>query len=274
MFSLEIARGAFSDCFRSPRLWLIQLFANPILFALFVAWLLIPVASNLHLAYNFVFSFALIVAVLTLHAGTLNCFVDRQSGENTPLWHAFRRAFGHLIPVAICVAVFCLLWLLVGKLEAYQSNFPAYVRSTLPVALRRHITLATLDDLFSVVLFLLRWVLAPGSLLPLLVQASDRGFRGFGKEGLVAWRKSLFSFSYWLVLVVAAVLGVVATEKIMAWTPNFRMSTTHSEAISLAWRLFVSYLFGLFSWMLACSVVGRCATTGGTSSNVAGNPAA
>jgi hypothetical protein len=274
MSRLETARGAFADCFRSGRLWLVQFLANPILLALFVAWLLIPVATNLHLLFNLVFAFVLTVSVLTLHAGTLNVFADFQRSDGAQLWPAFRRALRHLVPVAICAAVFCLLWLLVNSLGSLQTAFPPYVRSTLPVSLRRHITLHALDTLFSAVLFLARWVFAPGMVLPLLAQAADLGFRGFGRQGLSAWRKTVFSFTYWLVLLFAALLGVLATQKLMAWTPNFKTSTTHSEAISLAWRLSVSYLFGLFSWMLTCSVVGRGAAAVRSSSDVSGNPAA
>ena len=274
MSQFDIARGAFVSCIRSGRLWLIQCFANLILFALFVAWLLIPVASNFHLIFNFVFALVLIVAVLALHTGTLNGFFDRQNSESAPVWPAFRRALRHLMPVAICVAAFSLLWLLVGKLDAYDTMLPAYLRSTLPVALRRHITLQTLDTLFSAFLFFIRWIAAPGLLLPLLLQAADRGFRGFGRQGLTIWRKTVLSPVYWLALLIAALLGVFATQKLMAWTPDFRTSTFHVEAFSLAWRLSVAYFLGLFSWILACSLVGRCAAAAGTSSDVAGNTAA
>lgn len=271
MFHLEIARAAFAECFRNRRLWLIQFFANPILFALFAAWLLIPVASNLQLAWNFLFALFLIVAALMLHAGTLNGFFDRETSDLAPLWPAFRRALRHLLAVAVCVAIFYYLWTLVDRLETYSDSLPPYVRSTFPVYLRRHITLPALDKLFSAVLFIARWILAPGLLLPLALQSADRGFRGFGLRGLSAWRKTVFSLSYWLLLSAAALLGVLATQALMARTPDFRTSTFHSEAISLSWRLLVSYLFGLFSWMLTCSVVGRSATAAGISSNVAGD---
>lgn len=274
MSRLEVAGGTFGDCFRTGRLWIVQFFANPILLALLVAWLLIPVASNLHLVFNFVFALVLLAATLTLHAGTLNFFADLQRSESAQLWPAFRRALRHVLPIAICVAVFCLLWLFVGKLESYQSSFPAYIRSTLPVSLRRHITLPALDTLFSVTLFIVRWIFVPGLLLPFLAQAADRGFRGIGLEGLTAWRKTIFSVVYWIVLAFAALLGVLAARKLMAWTPDFKTSTTHSEAISLAWRLFLAYFFGLFSWMLTSSVVGRHGAAAGTSSDVTGNPSA
>jgi len=274
MSRFEIARGAFTDCFRSPRLWLVQCLANIILFALLVAWLLVPVASNLHVVFNFVFAALLLVATLTLHSGTLNVCLDRLRSTPAPLWPAFRRALRHIVPVAICIAAFCFLWLLVNALGSLQTAFPSYVRSTLPVALRRHISLHALDNLFAAALFVARWVLAPGLLLPLLLQTSDLGFRGFARQGLSAWRKTIFNFSYWLTLLVAALVGVLATGKLMAATPDFKTSTFHGEAFSLAARLVVAYLLGLFSWILTCSVASRCAAAAGISPNVPGNPAA
>jgi hypothetical protein len=274
MSRFEIMRGAFTDCFRGPRLWLIQFFANVILFALLVAWLLVPVASNLHVVFNFVIAALLLVGILKLHSGTLNACLDRLRSAPAPLWPAFRRALRHILPVAICIAAFCLLWLLVNALGSLQTAFPPYIRSTLPVSLRRHITLHALDNLFSATLFVARWILAPGLVLPLLLQTADLGFRGFARQGLSAWRKTVFSLSYWLVLLVASLVGVLATQRLMAATPDFKTSTFRAEAVSLAVRIIVAYLLGLFSWILACSVVSRCAAAAGTSPDVPGNPAA
>ena len=274
MSRFEIARGAFTDCFRSPRLWLVQFFANVILFALLVAWLLVPVASNLHVLFNFLFAALLLVATLTLHSGTLNACFDRLRSAPALLWPAFRRALRHIFPIAICIAAFCLLWLLVNALGSLQTAFPPYVRSTLPVSLRRHISLHALDNLFSAALFVARWILAPGLLLPLLLQTSDLGFRGFARQGLSAWRKTIFTLFLLAGLLLAALLGVFAAQKLMAATPDFKTSTFHGEALSLAARLVVAYLLGLFSWILTCSVVGRCAVAAGTSSDIPGNPAA
>jgi hypothetical protein len=263
MSRIELARGSFADCFRSGRLWLIQFFVNPILLALFAAWLLLPVASSIHLIFNFLLALVLLVAVLTLHAGTLNCLYDRQANNSAPILPAFRRALRNLLPIAICVALFCVLWLLVNKLESYQPNVPSYIRSTLPVFLRRHVSLHALDNLFSAAIFIARWILAPGLVLPFLLQVANSGFRGFGKEGFIAWRKTIFNLIYWLVLLFAALVGVLATERIMALTPDFKTSTFLSEEISLAVRLFVSYFLGLFSWILTCSLLARCAATAG-----------
>src|SRR5690349_4015138 len=116
MIRLEIVRDAFLDCIRNGRLLLLHIFANPVLFGLFALWLLIPVASGFHLLLNFIVAVGLLGVVITLHAGTLNYYSDCQFG-GTPYFSPFRRALRHLLPVAVCLAVFCVLWLFVEKLE-------------------------------------------------------------------------------------------------------------------------------------------------------------
>lgn len=274
MSRLATLRGVVKDCFPNGRLWLVQFFANPILFALFVAWLLIPVANSWYLALNFLLILALLVAVFVLHAGTLNYFSDRQSSASVPLGPAFRRALKHLAAFALCVLIFYLLWLFADKLQSYQDNFSAYFRSVLPSFLRRQVSLSALDTLFGIFMFAVRWTFFPGLLLPFALQVAGHGFRGFGRLGRAAWKKAVSNFPYWRVLLVASLLGAWATQGLMGWTPDFRTSTFGLEAVSLGFRLFFAYASGLFAWILACSVVGRHGVSTGGSADVSGNPAA
>jgi hypothetical protein len=273
MSRLATIRSAVTDCFPNGRLWLVQFLANPILFALFVAWLLIPVANTWHLVLNLLLALALLVSVLVLQAGTLKYFSDRQSGP-VPLWPAFRSALKHLAAIAVCALVFYLLWALADSMQSSQDNFSAFVRSLLPAFLRRHVALPTLDKLFAMILFAFRWILVPGLLLPFALQTAVRGFRGFGSQGRAAWKRAVSSLAYWLVLLFSSLLGVWLTEALMAWTPDFQTSTLSHEAVSLAFRLFFAYVFGLFAWILACSVVGRHSVLPGSPSDLPGNPAA
>jgi len=256
MRDFALAGDAFKRCFQSWRLWLIQFLVNPLLFGLFAAWLLLPVANTGHLVLNILLVLILICAALVLQAGTLNYFYLQSRSENAQLREVFGRALRHLFAVAVCALVAYLLWGAIGKADNYQDTLPAYVRSISPVFLRRHAGEPLFNGVFNAIAFALRWIVVPGLILPLITSASCFGFRGLGRNGITTWKKAVLSLSYWGIIILSALLGVLATEKLMGWTPDFRTSTFKGETASLVVRLFASYLLGLFAWMLACSAVG------------------
>lgn len=257
MATFAVAVDAFKGCFRNWRLWLLQFLVNPLLFALSTFWLLIPVASAFHIALNILAAVLLLAAFLLLHAGTLNYFYSHPENESAPLRNAFASALRNLLPVALCAVVLYLLFLLASGVGAYTNAFPPYLRSIMPAFLRRQVGLSTIQALFDALLFLLRWVLVPGLILPFLAGASHSGFRGLGRRGFAGWKQTVFSLSYWGLLLLAALVGVLATQGIMGMTPDFRTSKYAQERTSLILRASASYLLGLSAWMLVCSVVGR-----------------
>jgi hypothetical protein len=257
-----------SGSLRSGRLWLIQFFANPILAGLFAAWLLIPEAKNWQLVFNVLLALVIAAGALVLHAGTLNYFSDQFRAGPAVVTTAFGRALRHFAAIAMCAIIFYLLWALAGELGRFNQTVPTYVRSTLPVFVREHISLAVAASTFGALVFLLQWVAVPGLLLPLARLAADQGFRGFGRRGWKTWKTTLASLHYWVILVVAAFLGVCGSDTILRWRPSSESPTFTGETANLALRLFLAYGLGLFSWMVACSLIGR---RGGSAQNVAGN---
>jgi hypothetical protein len=254
---LQEAREAVAGVFRYRLLWVVQFVANLVLFGLFAAWLLLPVANAWQLALNALLASVIVVAVVAVHAGTMNYFSDTNRLGNPKLADALQRAMRHIAAIAVCAAVFYLLWNLIDKAEFYESQFPAYIRSISPASIRRHLSLGFFETIFQETVFTARWLIVPGLILPFLVRTADLGFDGFGTSGFSAWRKTISSASYWLVLVSAVLVGVLATQKIMNWTPDFRTSTLGHESFSLALRLPFAYLLGLFAWMMTCSLLGR-----------------
>ena len=254
---LQEAREVLAGTFRYWIIWVVQFVTNLVLFGLFTGWLLIPVSNTWLLGLNALIAIVIVVVVVGVHAGTMNYFSDSNRLEKPKLADALRRATRHIAAIAVCAVVFYLLWTLVNKAEFYQHQFPAYFRSILPASIRRHLSLAFLEAIFEWAIFAAHWFIVPGLVLPLLVRTADLGFRGFGKSGFSAWRKPISSASYWIVLAAAVLLGVLATQKIMNWTPDFRTSTLRQESFSLALRLPLAYLLGLFAWMMTCSLLGR-----------------
>jgi len=271
MSRFEEPRLILTGSLRSGSVLLLQFFLNPILFALFALWLLIAEATVWQLALNVVLAIVIVAGGLLLHGGTLNYFSDRFRDESAGVAKAFGRALRHLGAITVCAVVIYWIWSLAGGLGDYDQTVPTYLRSTLPALLRQHISLGFLIGAYDAAIFLLRWVVIPGLLLPLLLRAADQGFRGFGRAGWTAWKNTIASFQYWLILLVAALLGVYATDKLMDWRPGSKDTTFSTETASLVLRLFFAYLLGLFSWLLACALIGR---RGWPGKNLSGDSAA
>jgi predicted ribosomally synthesized peptide with SipW-like signal peptide len=240
------------------RLWLLQFFSNAAIFLAFVWWLRISEAHWWNLLFSFLLIAAMVAAALLLHGGTLAYFQSAHEDRAARLQPAFRTALRHLAAIFVWALIFFLLRDWIGRLDRYDIIFPGYLRSEFPAWLRRMISEPRLDSIYSGFVSILRWVILPGLLLPFALFSADKGFRG-----LIAasdWRRTLRSVSYWLTLVVAAIVGVWWVEAIMGWKLDPKIATLQAEKSSLAVRLLFAYLLGLFSWLLVCSVLGRRVT--------------
>jgi len=255
-----MVRGALVGTLRGRRLWLVQFFANPLLAALFAVWLLIPVANKWYVVLNVFVALVIVILAMVLHGGTLNYFQDRDRDEAAPLKSSFGRALRHVLAIAVCIGVFYLLWRLMDRVDAYSDSLPAYLRSTMPVFLRRHITLAFLQSTYRWIAFVVRWLVIPGLILPFAMATADVGFRGFWRAGFAGWSRAVWCLAYWFLLAAAVAAGVLAAPAIFGWTPNFATSTFRYETVSLVIRAICAYELALWAWLLACYAVTRASS--------------
>jgi hypothetical protein len=248
-------RDALTLSLKSWRLWLVQFAGNAIIFALFLGWLRVPEAHWWQLLFQALLILALIGAVLVLHGGTLAYFQSAHENQTAQLVPAFRKALQHVLALAVCVFLLHFAWAWSGHLDVYQTSLPGYIRSEFPAWLRRMISEPALDNTYTFLLFVLRWVILPGLLLPFLLFCADKGFRG-----LVAfrdWGKTVRNLAYWIALVVAAIVGVYFVEVVMGWRLDPKTSTFRGEEASFVMRQLLAYLLALFSWLFVASMLGR-----------------
>ena len=239
----------------SWRLWLVQFFGNVMASLIFVWFLRVPDAHWWQIVFGlFLLVFSIAVA-LVLHGGTLDFFQIAHGNEKTSLPVPFQRALRHLPALVLWGAIFFALQWLLGKLDQYDTSFPGYLRSEFPAWLRRMISEPRLDGIYTGLLWLLRWVILPGLFLPFALFCADRGSRGF--ISLHDWWRVVRSVSYWIVLLIAALIGVLSTQALMGWKLDPRTATLGAEKVSLFFRLLFAYLLGIFAWFLACSTLGR-----------------
>jgi hypothetical protein len=219
----------------------------------FAGWLnYLDVATGFSVFLTIFVGLILVLAVLWLFGGTLNYFTDADADPHAGMAKPFKKALKHLPALLIFGAIYwCILWLL-GKLDDYQYAFPGYLRSEFPAWLRRHISEPAMDDFYLGFLGFLRWVVVPGLLLPLGLLCAGLGFRGF--ISFRSWGGILRRLAYWMVLIVAAILGVYVNSKILHWPPNPDTSLARQE-VWFGLRLFVAYFLAVLSWLWVCAML-------------------
>lgn len=255
MNCLSTLLGILPIGLRDWRLWLLQAVVNPLLFALFVGWLLIPESREWHLGASLLGIVILAATGLLVHAGTLAYFAEGEEAAPAVLRAAYRRALQNLVAFAVCVAIMYLLWRSSDRLDAYQNALPTYVRS-MPAMMRHHFSRADVYGAQAALIFLVRWIIWPGLLLPFAAAVALSGFRGFGQGRIATWR-AIRSGWYWLTIAIAAVAGVLLSSSLLDWRPFARGASINAESASVATRLFAAYLIALTSWLVTCSMVGK-----------------
>lgn len=253
-------REAFTLVLRTPRLWVVQLLGNVLVFAAFALWLRLPEAHWWDLLLNLIMIALVVVGAVVLQGGTLNYCQSAHADHSSLLAPEFKKALKNFFAIAVWTAVFFLLWLLVRKLGDYRYSFPGYVRSELPSWLRKHTTDAGFTDAYMITAGMLLIVGLPGLLLPGALLAASQGFRGLVQ--VQEWGRRLRSLSYWVVLVVTVIPAGLVIAILLDWKLNPQTATLRGEEISLFFRLLACYLIGLFAWLSVCSMLGRLRRAG------------
>lgn len=248
-------KNALLPAITSWQLWLVQFFGNVVAFLIFIWFLRVPDAHWWQILFGLVLLILSVAVALILHGGTLDFFQIAHQKEKAGLAIPFQTALRHLPALVLWAVIFVGLQLLLLKLDQYATTFPGYLRSEFPAWLRRMISGPRLEGIYTGILWLLRWVILPGLFLPFALFCADRGFRGF--IALRGWWRAVRSVSYWIVLLIAALIGVLSTQGLMGRKLDPRTATLGAEKVSLFFRLLFAYLLGIFAWLLACSMLGR-----------------
>jgi hypothetical protein len=247
-------REVFVPSLANLRVWLLQFFGGIVIALAFVGFLQTGETWGPLILGSLLLLTAAVVW-LTLDGGTFNYYLDQQRGQTSLLKPALIRALKHILPLAILAVVFYLLRLLVDKLDDYHYSVPGYLRSEFPAWLRRNVSETRVQNLYDLFVFFLRWIMLPALLLPFASLCADRGFRGF--VAVRTWARMLRNRSFWGVLIVASILGILVPSAILGWRLDPKTATSTSEAIFLGFRMFLGYLLVLCAWLMVCSMLAR-----------------
>jgi hypothetical protein len=220
---------------RPSRIWIAaQFIGMPLLILIGLAWTRLPEKHAWQVALSLVLPLLLAAALLALQAVTMRSFVD--DAKRVKLhWGA--------LTLLAWIAVVWLAWALLDSYDERISNWASYWNSQAPAFLRaRLLTYEHIATMFTVVEWLLRWIVVPAAVIPHAVASAQWGWR-------LPWRRIMRLLRNW-----RWALAVALTAAISVWLPSFFFDGAPHGSVSaqvarVTLKLVTTYLLAIFSWI-------------------------
>jgi hypothetical protein len=219
------------------RLIALHLAGNALLLLLLYYWLGVGETRASTLLWSAFLALVLVAAACWLHAAAFAYF----RGAELP--KAFRQALRNLLPMLAAAALIAILYAFVAW-AASNSGQPAFeIASYFTLKLRKPVKPNAILLVFAAGFWLVRWMVLPVFVLPLLSGVSSRGWAGFGEVGRMsrAW-------PFWIAAPVLLVCAFWLPLRLVGWAPH--LTSFALEMTSFVVRLPIAYLLFIGSWLL------------------------
>jgi hypothetical protein len=196
-------------------------------------------------------------------------FAYFQAEDQRRLLFAWKSALRNLLPIAVAAVVVVVIYVLLARWAEYGSEAAFKIASYLTLRFRKPIRPSTVLRIFSVVLWIVRWVVLPVLLAPTFSAVAARGWVGFRSISARIGSSATRRWLYWIEAPLLTLGAVWVPLKLLRWVPHmhgFRM-----EMLSFTLRAGVAYLLFAGAGLLLAFV-----TSGGrprfTQSNTLASP--
>jgi hypothetical protein len=191
-------------------------------------------------------------------------FAYFQAQDDPRLSAAWSRALRNLVPIAVAAVLVTVVYVLLARWAEYSSQPAFKIASYLTLRFRKPIRPSTVLRIFNVALWIVRWVVLPVLLLPVISTVATRGWIGFRSVGALIRR-----WLFWIEAPLLTVCALWVPLKLLLWVP--RMHGFRMETLSFVLRAGVAYLLFAGAGLLLAFV-----TSGGrprfTQSNTLASP--
>lgn len=219
----------------------IHLAGNAFLLWLGYTWLGLGESRAGALMGSMTVALAMVCMACWLHGASFPFFAERRVGA---AFGAALRRLPALIAASIAVLV---VYVLLSRLADAMDQPGFTLASWLTLKLRKPVRPATVQRVFQAVFFVIRWVVLPVLMLPMVSAIASRGWRGFA--GIGGRCRSLL---YWVEAPVLLLLAVWVPMKLIAWVPHVK--SFHMEMTSFVVRAAAAYLLFVVGWLALASV--------------------
>lgn len=214
----------------------IHLGGDGLLLLLGYYWLGIGESRTISLLWGALVVLVMVALACWLHGATFAYF-----GADGEVAAAFRRALRNLLPIFVAGLLVLGLYLLLAWWANYSTQPAFSISSWLTLKLRKPVRPNSVYRIFRIVTWIVRWIVLPVLVLPLIAAVSSQGWLGF-RKGLA--RKRM----YWLQAPVLLLCALWIPFLLLDWVPHVGSFTV--EMISFVVRLLVAYLLFVGAWLL------------------------
>ncbi len=162
-------------------------------------------------------------------------FAYFQAENDRRLLFAWKSALRTLLPIAVAAVAVAVVYVLLVRWAEYSSKPAFQIASLLTFQFRTPVHPPAVLRVFNIVLWVVRWVVLPVLLAPMMSAISARGWSGFRSIGALVRR-----WLYWIEAPLLTLCALWIPIKLLLWVPHingFRM-----QVLSFTLRAGVAYL--------------------------------
>jgi hypothetical protein len=220
-------------------LWVAHVAGNALLLGLGYYWLGLGESRAPALVWSAAVAVAIVLGACWLHGAAFAWFAD----PKPQLRGVFAAALRRLLPLVAAAAVAVVVYLLASRAADAAAGGSFKLASWLTLKLRKPVRPSAMLRAVAVVFWMVRWVVLPVFLLPMIAGVAVRGWRGFRNLGAMA-RKRL----YWIEVLLLLLCAVWVPWLIYRWTP--RVGGFRMEMASFVVRLAAAYFLCVAAWLV------------------------
>src|SRR5262249_17422365 len=139
-------------------------------------------------------------------------FTFFQGGSNARLRLAWRAAGRNSLSLIVGAAAVVLIFYLLAAWAGFSVKPAQFVASFLTLKTRKPVKPSTILQAFNWILFVIRWIILPVMLLPMLAAIANRGWVGFREIGAFVRR-----WLYWIEAPLLLLCALFVPIKLLGW---------------------------------------------------------
>jgi hypothetical protein len=219
------------------RVWVAMQFGLTLLLILVgVAWTRLPDKHVWQVVLSLLIPLLLIVSTLELEAGTMRKLADDDGRRVKLLWGA--------MTLLVWIAIAAAAWALLDWCDDQIPDWAGYLNSKASAHLRATLfTYSHITRWLTTAEWILRWIAVPAKIIPFAAASAQWGWR-------VPFRRlmrMLWSWRWWLAIVLASVVGVWLPGKLFDAMPS---GTVSAQVWHVGLKLAAAYVLAVGSWVL------------------------